>query len=71
MEITQNNFPLNGNGLDYRATFGNWTVGDKIGFGATPELAEEALFESIRCGICGDFHKPGTIPYSCETGDGV
>ena len=23
------------------------------------------------CGICGDGHLPGEVPFTCETGDGI
>lgn len=26
---------------------------------------------AVFCSICGDHHQPGSVPYQCETGDGV
>ncbi len=23
-----------------------------------------------QCGTCGDYHEPGEVPFTCETGDG-
>ncbi len=27
--------------------------------------------EEIHCGICGEYHRTDSIPFTCETGDGV
>ncbi len=26
--------------------------------------------EEVQCGVCGDHHEPGEVPFTCETGDG-
>lgn len=55
---------------DYSATFEDYEGGAPIGYGATPELAQEDLLESTRCDICGDIHYPNPVPRSCQTGGG-
>lgn len=34
-----------------------------------PDEEEEEGFEM--CGICGNVHHMGAVPYSCQTGDGI
>lgn len=27
--------------------------------------------EPEQCNVCGDYHEPGEVPFTCETGDGL
>lgn len=54
---------------DYCATFKGYDEGDIMGFGSTPELAEEDLLEQTRCLLCGEIHYPEETPLTCKQGD--
>lgn len=49
-----------------KALFQKRTVMAVMGFDDNGQLTQT----EVHCGICGDWHDVGRVPYGCQTGDG-
>lgn len=60
--------------MDREAIRSGWEPGQPAGFEATEAEAVQDLLEleaeRNQCPVCGEPHGPGSMPWTCETGDG-